>query len=137
MEFVRHAHEGLTGERYTTEEIEEFLDAFTPLFEPDNIAPSPIGRSLTQQTYLHDQPLGEIVYHLTGCSREDLLENLNAQVRVTVAEFDPNDVHLVAAAVDAGADAICTANATDYTMSHIGAMEVLTPFQLGRRFGLV
>jgi hypothetical protein len=46
-------------------------------------------------------------------------------------------VHLVAAAVDAGADAICTANtATDFTMSHIGSIEIYTPTRLAAELGI-
>jgi len=136
MEFVRNALEGLAGVQYTMNEIEDFLDAFEPLFDPDNVAPSPIGRSLADQTFLHDKPLGEVVYHLTGKTRDALLEGLDEQVRVTVGGFDANDVHLVAAAVAAGADAICTGNTSDYTMERIGDLEVLTPFKLCQRFGI-
>jgi hypothetical protein len=63
---VRNALAGLGGVRYDIEVIEEFLDAFDPLFHPDNVALSPIGRSLTRETWLHNRPIGEVVYHLTG-----------------------------------------------------------------------
>jgi hypothetical protein len=45
MEFVRNALEGLSGVTYDMELIEAFLDHFAPLFNPDNIQPSPIGRA--------------------------------------------------------------------------------------------
>jgi hypothetical protein len=61
MEFVRNALEGLGGVRYDIDIIDDFLDAFGALFDPDNVATSPIGRSLTQQTWLHNRPIGEIV----------------------------------------------------------------------------
>jgi hypothetical protein len=52
MGFVRNALEGLSGVSFT---IEEFLDSFGPLFDPDNVATSPIGRSLTSNTWLHNK----------------------------------------------------------------------------------
>jgi hypothetical protein len=64
IEFVRNALEGLAGVRYDIELIEEFLDGFGALFDPENVATSPIGRSLTAETWLHNKPIGEVVYHL-------------------------------------------------------------------------
>lgn len=96
-EFVRNALHGLGGVRYDIDHIEEFLDAFGALFDPDNVAVSPFGRSLTRQTWLHNRPVGEVVYHLTGRTREDRLEDLPAQLRVVAGGLDAYDVHLVAA----------------------------------------
>jgi hypothetical protein len=58
--------DGIGGVRYDIADVEQFLDAFEPLFDPENIASSPIGRSLTSQTWLHNRPIGEVVYELTG-----------------------------------------------------------------------
>ena len=69
MEFVRNALEGLGGVQYEIAVVEEFLDAFGALFDPDRVATSPVGRSLTNQTWLHNRPIGEVVYHLTGNRR--------------------------------------------------------------------
>jgi hypothetical protein len=77
-----------------------------------------------------------VVYELTGRTRDDLLSDLDAQVSVTIGQFDPYDVHLVAAAVEAGADVICTNNTKDFSMQRIGKLEVLTSYGLGRRFDL-
>ena len=110
MEFVRNALEGLGGVQYEIAVVEEFLDAFGALFDPDRVATSPVGRSLTNQTWLHNRPIGEVVYHLTGKTRADLLADLPTQLRVVSGEFDAYDVHLVAAAVARGADVICRAN---------------------------
>ncbi len=90
--------------------IEAFLDHFAPLFNPDNVEPSPIGRALPAQISLHNRPIGEIVYELTGRTREDLLDGLPRQSRLIAGEFDAYDVHLVAAAVARNADVICSAN---------------------------
>lgn len=76
MEFVRNALEGLGGVQYEIAVVEEFLDAFGALFDPDRVATSPVGRSLTNQTWLHNRPIGEVVYHLTGKTRADLLADL-------------------------------------------------------------
>lgn len=86
MEFIRNALDGLGGVRYGIELIEEFLDGFGALFDPDNVATSPIGRSLTAQTWLHNKPIGEVVYQLTGRTREELLEGLPEQLRVVSGE---------------------------------------------------
>jgi hypothetical protein len=59
---------------------------------------------------LHNRPIGEIVYELTGRTREDLLDGLPRQLRLVAGEFDVYDIHLVAAAVARDADVICSAN---------------------------
>jgi hypothetical protein len=84
MEFVRNALDGLGGVNYDIELIEAFLDHFAPLFNPDNVEPSPIGRALPAQTSLQNRPIGEIVYELTGRAREDLLDALPHQLRLLV-----------------------------------------------------
>jgi hypothetical protein len=137
MEFVRNALEGLSGVRYDIELIEEFLDGFGALFDPDNVAQSPIGRSLTEQTWLHNSPVGEVVYHLTGCTREELLEGLPEQLRVVSGEFDAYDVHLVAAAVTRGADVICSSNRRHMPEGPLaGDIEVMGPGRLATVLGV-
>lgn len=74
MEFVRNALDGLGGVSYDMELIDAFLDHFAPLFNSDNVEPSPIGRTLPARTSLHNRPIGEIVYELTGRTREGLLD---------------------------------------------------------------
>jgi hypothetical protein len=110
MEFVRNALDGLSGVVYDMSQIDRFLETFAPLFNPDNVEPSPIGRSLPKQTSLHNRPIGEVVYELTGRTYTELLKGLPEQLRLVASEFDAFDVHLVAAAVARGADLICSAN---------------------------
>jgi hypothetical protein len=43
MECVRNALEGLGGVQYEIAVVEEFLDAFGALFDPDRVATSPVG----------------------------------------------------------------------------------------------
>jgi hypothetical protein len=137
MEFVRNALAGLGGVRYDIEVIEEFLDAFDPLFHPDNIAFSPIGRSLTRETWLHSRPIGEVVYHLTGRTQEDLLANLPEQLRVVVGKFDAYDVHVVAAAVASGADVICSSNRRHLPEGQLaGELRIIGPGRLGAELGI-
>jgi hypothetical protein len=132
MEFVRNALDGLGGVSYDIDLIEAFLDYFAPLFNPENVEPSAIGRALPAQSYLHNRPIGEIVYELTGRTREDLLHGLPQQLRLLAGEFDAYDVHLVAAAVARDADVICSANrahmpegplAGDFRSSDRGALQ--------------
>lgn len=137
MEFVRNALDGLAGITFTIDEIEAFLDAFGALFDPDNVATSPIGRSLTSETWLHNKPIGEVVYHLTGRTREELLEGLPEQLRVVSGEFDAHDVHLVAAAVERGAEVICTANRRHMPEGPLaGGIEVVGPGKLAVELGV-
>jgi predicted nucleic acid-binding protein len=137
MEFVCNALAGLGGVRYDIEVIEEFLDAFDPLFHPDNVALSPIGRSLTRETWLHNRPIGEVVYHLTGRTREDLLADLPSQLRVVAGEFDAYDVHLVAAAVASAADVICSSNRRHLPEGKLaGELQIIGPGRLGAELGI-
>ena len=137
MEFIRNALDGLSGVRYEMDLIEEFLDGFAPLFDPDNVAESPIGRSLTEQTWLHNKPIGEVVYELTGRTREDLLEGLPEQLRVVTGEFDANDVHLVTAAAARGADVICSSNRRHLPEGPLaGEIEVFGPGRLAAALGI-
>ena len=137
MEFVRNALEGLGEVRYEMEDIEAFLDAFGALFDPDNVATSPIGRSLTGETWLHNRPIGEVVHHLTGRTRDDLLADLPEQLRVVVGEFDAFDVHLVAAAVNRGADLICSANRRHLPEGRLaGDLHVIGPGALAAELGI-
>ena len=137
MEFVRNALDGLSGVRYDIELIEEFLDAFGALFDLENVATSPIGRSLTSQTWLHNKPIGDVVYHLTGRTHKELLDGLPEQLRVVSGEFDAHDVHLVAAAVARGADVICTSNRRHMPEGPVaGGIEVIGPGRLAADLGI-
>jgi hypothetical protein len=137
IEFIRNALDGLSGVRYDIGLIEAFLDGFGPLFDPENVAPSPIGRSLTSQTWLHNKPIGEVVYHLTGRTREQLLQGLPEQLRVVSGEFDAHDVHLVAAAVQRGAEVICSSNRRHLPEGLLaGGIEVMGPGRLGAALGI-
>ncbi len=137
MEFVRNAIDGIGGVSYDMELIEAFLDYFAPVFDPENIESSPIGRALPAQTYLHNRPIGEIVYELTGRTREDLLHGLPQQLRLLAGEFDAYDVHLVAAAVARDADVIRSANRTHLPEGPLaGDLQVIGPGRLAANLGV-
>jgi hypothetical protein len=146
FEFLRNAYEGFgAGERfrrYTQDELTEFLDTFAPLFDAGNIHAAPIGRALTPNHELHDKPVGEVIFELTGHRYTSLLEELEAQPTVTpgpsLRHFDPFDLHLALTAVRDGADAVCTSNTTDYTMEmeRIGPVRIVTPAELAADYGL-
>lgn len=131
LEFLRHAVEGnLGGVQYELSDIQAFFDAYAPLFE---IAQAPIGRALPQRTDLHNLPIGEIVFQLTGETRESLLSNLPDQP--TLKEFDVHDLHVVAAAAQIDADAICTSDR--HFQEPIGTLEIYRPHRLAHDFGLL
>ncbi len=137
MEFVRNALDGLSGVSYDMELIEAFLDHFAPLFNPDNVEPSPIGRALPTRVSLHNRPIGEIVYEMTGRRREDLLDGLPRQLRLVTGEFDAYDIHLVAAAVARDADVICSANRAHMPEGPLaGDFRVIGPGRLAASLGI-
>ena len=81
--------------------------------------------------------VGEVVYHLTGRTREDLLAGLPQQLRVVSGEFDVYDVHLVAAAVARGADVICSANSRHLREGRLaGNLHVVRPGRLAADLGI-
>lgn len=137
MEFVRNALDGLSGVSYDMSQIERFLDHFAPLFNPDNVEPSPIGRALPVKTSLHNRPIGEVVYELTGRTRAELLADLPQQLRLVASEFDAFDVHLVAAAVARGADVICSSNRVHLPEGSLaGGIAVIGPGRLAADLGV-
>ncbi len=142
MEFLRNAHEGFgAGARsrtWTDEQLADFLDTFGPLFDGDNVRTSPIGRALTSNHMLHDRPVGEVIYEMTGQTNDSLLADLEAQPTVTpgpsLRHFDPFDLHLALVAVRDGADILCTSNTTDYTMKSLGSVRIYTPQALAAEY---
>lgn len=137
MEFVRNALDGLRGVSYDMPQIERFLDHFAPVFNPDNVQPSPIGRALPAQASLHNRPIGEVVYELTGRRHEQLLADLPQQLRLIATEFDAFDIHLLAAATARGADAICSANRTHLPEGPLaGGIQVIGPGHLAAELGI-
>lgn len=128
LEFYRHATGGSFGRVFDPGDVWDYVKAHEPLLE---IEQAPIGRSLPDRTDLHNLPLNEVVYHLTGKAREDLLVELDQSP--TLASFDSNDLHVLAAAVGARADAICS---SDPVFDKIEWIDVYRPGRLAAEFGL-
>src|SRR5437867_3066306 len=131
------ALKGLGGRTYSLDEVEAFLDVFEPLFDPQNVARSPIGRAVVRRTDLHNKPIGQVVYELTGRDRSELLRDLGDQARLMPSEFDYADLHLVVSAVAHHADLICSSNRRDLPEGPLlPGIEVVGPGRLCERFGL-
>jgi predicted nucleic acid-binding protein len=128
LEFFRHAVDGTFGIVFDPEDVRDYLEAHRPLID---VQQAPIGRSLPSRTDLHNLPLNQIVYELTGKTRVDLLASLGRGT--TLSEFDPYDLHVLAAAAEAGAEAICS---SDGIFEKVDWIKVFTPGRLGREFGL-
>lgn len=128
LEFFRHATGGSLPVTFDPEDVWDYISAHEPLFE---VSQAPIGRSLPARTDLHNLPLDEIVLEVTGRTREDLLTVLGPTI--TLPEFDSNDLHVLAAAVESGADAICSG---DTRLLKVEWIDVRRPSDLAAEFGL-
>lgn len=128
LEFFRHATGGTLGQVFEPEDVWDYVRAHEPLLE---VELAPIGRRLPERTDLHNLALGEIVHHLTGKRREELLAELEQPL--TLADFDANDLHVLAAAVSAGAEAICS---SDAAFDSVGWIATYRPGRLAAEFGL-
>lgn len=127
LEFYRVATGGYLRATFEPDEVWNFAEAHEPIVET-----APIGRRLPDRADLHNLPIGQIAYHLTGQTREDLLAELDDQPRL--GDFDANDLHVLSAAAQAGADAICS---MDTTFVPIGGIEIYRPAQLAAEFALL
>jgi predicted nucleic acid-binding protein len=133
-EFVYNAYKGkLTrGDPVDPELVSEFLDGFPQLFDPETTPRVSIGRNVVDQVWTLRKPVGQVVYELTGRQRADLLMQLQEQQLVGIDDFDPSDLHLLVAAVEQGADIVCTSNTTDLRQPAYGSIRVATPSALYR-----
>lgn len=119
-EFVRVARE--LG--YHTESIEHYLDAFGELFEPGNVAASPVSRRLLANA-LDNVSLEDAALHLTGRRLVDFRSAVPTALVSDSDARDGNDLHVVWAVVDRDAEVLCT---TDKGFPpSIGSAQVLTP----------
>ena len=128
-EFVRNALRGVLsrGAPVDNDEVVAFLDSFPNIFDPAHAPRVSIGRDITTLFTSHRKPVGQVIYDLTGRTRDDLLVELEKQQIVAVEDFDPADLHILVAAVEQGADAICTSNSTDFAQPRYGRIEVMKP----------
>jgi predicted nucleic acid-binding protein len=133
-EFVYNAYKGnLTqGDPVEPELLSEFLDGFPHLFDPETTPRVSIGRNVIERVWMLRKTVGQVVYELTGRQRTDLLTRLWDQQIVGVDDFDPSDLHLLVAAVEQGANLVCTSNTTDLRQPAYGSIRIATPAALYR-----
>jgi predicted nucleic acid-binding protein len=134
-EFVYNAYKcALTrGKPVKPEILTEFFDSFPHLFDPATTPRVSIGRNIVGQVWINEKPVGEVVWKITGRKREDLLERLHEQQLVAIDDYDPADLYLLVAAVEQGADYICTSNTSDLKQPTYGNIRVVTPGDLYRQ----
>jgi hypothetical protein len=65
-EFVRNALKGRGGVAYHPDTVSAFLDGFAPLFDPENVGRSSIGRDIIDKVWTYDKPVGAVVDELMG-----------------------------------------------------------------------
>jgi hypothetical protein len=133
-EFVHAAYRGsLTGgEPAEPGLLREFLDGFPNLFDPETTPRVSVGRNVVDRVWMAGKPVGQVVYELTGRRRDDLLAQLHEQQIVGIDDFDPIDLHLLVAAVEQGADIVCTSNTTDFKQPAYGSIRIASPSALYR-----
>ena len=130
FEAYRHAVGGTFNVRFEEATVLDFFEAHQPLLE---IGAAPISRRLPADPALHNLPIGEIVYNLTGRKRDDMLDGLAEQI--TLPEFDELDLHVVAAAYGMDAELICT-NDKIFLRGSLGSIGVSRPGPLAREYGI-
>jgi predicted nucleic acid-binding protein len=131
-EFVYNAYKGkLTrGQPLEPDQLQEFMDGFPNLFDPATAPRVSIGRSITDQVWMHKRPVGQVVYEITGRRVEELLKGIEAQQVISVDDFDPNDLHLIVTAIEQEASFICTHNTRDFKQATYGPATRITPWDL-------
>jgi hypothetical protein len=139
----RATQQGVTGpgipqpRTYTEQELGPFLEAYEPLFEPQALAQAPLSRSLGRYVGLVGLPLGEVLHHITGKDRDALLADQNLQGPMNFETVDTADLHVIAGAIDNGADVLCTNDATTLGYHPIGSLQVQTATDLATELGLL
>ena len=133
-EFVYNAYQGnLThGQEVDEALLGEFFDNFPRLFDPDATPRASIGRNLVDRVWMLKKPVGQVVWEITGRSRDDLLETLERQQLVGIDDFDPSDLYLLVAAVEQEVDILCTSNTRDFKQATYGTIRIATPSDLYR-----
>jgi predicted nucleic acid-binding protein len=107
--------------------VTDFFDSFPHLFDPETTPRVSIGRNVVEQVWMNKKPVGEVVWSLTGRTRDDLLQELATQQVVAIEDYDPTDLHLLVAAVEQKADIICSSNTRDLKQETYGSIINMTP----------
>jgi len=139
----RATQQGVKGPRdsvartYTAEELAPFFDAFDVLLEPDTMPRAPLGRTLGRYAGLVGLSLGEVLYTITGKDRDALLTGATTAFRVTFESMDIADLHVIAGAIDNGAEELITNDGTTLGHDPIGSLRVRTAVSLAGELGLI
>lgn len=127
----------LVARTYADAEVAPFLEAFEVLFEPESIAHAPLGRSLGRYAALVGLSLGEVLHTITGKDRAALFAGATTDFPMTFESVDIADLHVIAGAIDNGADELCTNDSTTLSYDPIGSMRVRTAPILAAELGLL
>ena len=126
-----------TRRTFGTDEIEPFLSAFEPLFEPAALEQAPLSRSLGRYAGLVGTPLGELLHVITGRDRNALLTAETLGFPTTFETVDVADLHVIAGAVENGADVLCSSDRRTLKLDPIGSLRVVRPDVLAADLGLI
>lgn len=122
---------------YAEADLRPFLETFEVLFEPASMERAPIGRTLGQHAGLVGRTLGEVLHAITGKDREALLANRSTDFPMSFESVDIADLHVIAGALDNGADVLCTSDKAMLGYDPVGHLRVIGPRVLADDLGLV
>jgi hypothetical protein len=83
------------------------------------------------------RPLGEVLHVITGKDRDALLAAATTAFPMTFESIDIADLHLIAGAIDNGADELCTNDSATLSYDPIGSLRVRTATDLASELGLI
>ncbi|HEU4965167.1 MAG TPA: PIN domain-containing protein [Bacilli bacterium] len=126
-EFVAKCRQGMTKKNITfsEEQIQRFVDALRPMLTIKNMKKVSIGRDYIPTPEGYKLPLNELLFQITGRSREDLLEVVWAHGKIMPSKADLRDLHVIVAAIEQDCDYIVTNNTKDFP-KQIGKIRVIT-----------
>lgn len=122
---------------YAETEIAPFFEAFEMLFEPATMPRAPLGRTLGRYASLVGLTLGEVLHAITGKDRDALLAGVTTAFPMTFESIDIADVHVIAGAIDNGAEELCTNDSTTLGYDPVGSLRVRTAISLAGELGLI
>jgi hypothetical protein len=82
-------------------------------------------------------PLGEVLRAITGKDRAALLAGATTAFPMTFESIDIADLHVIAGAIDSGADELCTNDGTILGYDPIGSLRVRPAVSLAAELGLI
>lgn len=134
LEFIRNASNGLgKGERmvkYSEEEIKDFTDSFlVPIFDYYSDLPvnSIVGRYSIETIIRENQPIGEVLTKLSGCTDEAAEQIASSQeMSEPLHRFDQEDFHVWVTAIQEECDYIVTTNTRRFP-AEIGNIQRIHP----------